>query len=196
MRPCVICARPAVEDLQCWRCDGSGTITRAMRKSSGWGQNDTDCTECGGSGKLPYCEKDAPKKRSELFKMGKLGILWEMDRATGKIHMGYVPPYSVVVSGNLPGKSLAGSLSGSASVHGAKQQAQANLAGKFADTTIKAQLGVNGFAPPGLNFGVAMTWLCAVHRPRMASRPRWSWASSGSRPITGVTWASFRCSMC
>jgi len=29
-----------------------------------------------------------------------------IDRATGKIHMGYVPPYSVVVSGNLPGKPL------------------------------------------------------------------------------------------
>ena len=27
-----------------------------------------------------------------------------VDRATGKIHMGYVPPYSVVVSGSLPGK--------------------------------------------------------------------------------------------
>ena len=28
------------------------------------------------------------------------------DRATGKVHMGYVPPYSVVVSGSLPGKPL------------------------------------------------------------------------------------------
>jgi 2,3,4,5-tetrahydropyridine-2,6-dicarboxylate N-succinyltransferase len=27
-----------------------------------------------------------------------------IDRATGEIHIGYVPPYSVVVSGNLPGK--------------------------------------------------------------------------------------------
>ena len=27
-----------------------------------------------------------------------------IDRATGKIHVGYVPPYSVVVSGSLPGK--------------------------------------------------------------------------------------------
>ena len=29
-----------------------------------------------------------------------------VDRATGKIHIGYVPPYSVVVSGSLPGKPL------------------------------------------------------------------------------------------
>ena len=27
-----------------------------------------------------------------------------IDRATGQIHVGYVPPYSVVVSGNLPGR--------------------------------------------------------------------------------------------
>ena len=29
-----------------------------------------------------------------------------VDRETGQVHMGYVPPYSVVVSGNLPGKPL------------------------------------------------------------------------------------------
>ncbi len=29
-----------------------------------------------------------------------------IERATGKVHMGYVPPYSVVVSGSLPGKAL------------------------------------------------------------------------------------------
>ncbi len=29
-----------------------------------------------------------------------------IDRQTGKIHVGYVPPYSVVVSGNLPGRPL------------------------------------------------------------------------------------------
>ncbi len=29
-----------------------------------------------------------------------------VDRATGEIHIGRVPPYSVVVSGNLPGKNL------------------------------------------------------------------------------------------
>jgi 2,3,4,5-tetrahydropyridine-2-carboxylate N-succinyltransferase len=29
-----------------------------------------------------------------------------IDRATGRIHVGYVPPYSVVVSGSLPGKPL------------------------------------------------------------------------------------------
>ena len=31
-----------------------------------------------------------------------------IDRQTGKIHMGYVPPYSVVVSGSVPGKALPG----------------------------------------------------------------------------------------
>ena len=31
-----------------------------------------------------------------------------VDRATGKVHVGYVPPYSVVVSGSMPGKPLPG----------------------------------------------------------------------------------------
>ena len=29
-----------------------------------------------------------------------------VDRATGEVHMGKVPPYSVVVSGSMPGKAL------------------------------------------------------------------------------------------
>ena len=29
-----------------------------------------------------------------------------VDRATGEVHIGRVPPYSVVVSGSLPGKAL------------------------------------------------------------------------------------------
>jgi 2,3,4,5-tetrahydropyridine-2-carboxylate N-succinyltransferase len=29
-----------------------------------------------------------------------------VDRSTGKVHMGFVPPYSVVVSGSLPGRAL------------------------------------------------------------------------------------------
>ena len=29
-------------------------------------------------------------------------LFWGPDRATGQVHVGYVPPYSVVVSGNLP----------------------------------------------------------------------------------------------
>ena len=55
---------------------------------------------------------------------------------------------------NLPGKSISGSLNGSASVNGAKQQAQANLSGKISDSTIKAVVSVNGFAPPGVTFDV------------------------------------------
>ena len=35
-----------------------------------------------------------------------------VDRATGEVHLGYVPPYSVVVSGNLPGKPLPGGAPG------------------------------------------------------------------------------------
>ncbi len=35
-----------------------------------------------------------------------------IDRATGAVHVGYVPPFSVVVSGNLPGKPLPSGLPG------------------------------------------------------------------------------------
>ena len=35
-----------------------------------------------------------------------------VDRATGQVHVGYVPPYSVVVSGSLPGKPLPGGAPG------------------------------------------------------------------------------------
>lgn len=35
-----------------------------------------------------------------------------IDRTTGEVHLGYVPPYSVVVSGNLPGKALPGGAPG------------------------------------------------------------------------------------
>jgi 2,3,4,5-tetrahydropyridine-2-carboxylate N-succinyltransferase len=31
-----------------------------------------------------------------------------IDRQTGQVHLGYVPPYSVVVSGSIPGKPLPG----------------------------------------------------------------------------------------
>lgn len=55
---------------------------------------------------------------------------------------------------DIPGQSLTGSLSGNASINGSKQQVQATLAGKIANSTIKAQLGVNGFTPPGLNFDI------------------------------------------
>jgi AsmA protein len=55
---------------------------------------------------------------------------------------------------NLPGKSLSGELSGSASIDAGKQNVQANLAGKVADSTIKARLGVAGFAPPALSFDI------------------------------------------
>jgi AsmA protein len=62
---------------------------------------------------------------------------------------------SVTAAGpNLPGKSISGTLAGSASINGSKQQAQANLAGKVSDSTIKAVVAVNGFAPPGITFDV------------------------------------------
>ncbi|MBI3042888.1 MAG: AsmA family protein [Betaproteobacteria bacterium] len=60
---------------------------------------------------------------------------------------------------NLPGKSIAGELAGSAAVDGAKQSVQANLAGKVSDSQIKAQVGVTGFAPLAFKFNAVVDQL-------------------------------------
>jgi AsmA protein len=67
---------------------------------------------------------------------------------------------SITASGpDIPGKSLSGELKGSASVDAAKESVQANLAGKVADSNIKARVGVAKFAPPAFNFDVEVDQL-------------------------------------
>jgi AsmA protein len=62
---------------------------------------------------------------------------------------------SITASGpNLPGKSIAGELSGSAAVDGTKQTAKADLAGKIADSNIKAQFSIADFTPLALSFNL------------------------------------------
>jgi len=62
---------------------------------------------------------------------------------------------SIALTGpKLPGQSISGELAGSASVDGAKEHAQANLAGKIADSTIKARIAVTDFSPLALDFDV------------------------------------------
>lgn len=62
---------------------------------------------------------------------------------------------AVTVSGaTLPGGSLAGELSGSASVDGSKESAQAHLAGKVGESALKARLAVARFTPLAVNFDV------------------------------------------
>jgi AsmA protein len=51
-------------------------------------------------------------------------------------------------------KDIAFRATGSATVEGAKERAQAQLAGKFADTGFKARLGIAGFATPAISFDV------------------------------------------
>lgn len=67
--PCVFCGRPAVELLSCWNCGGKGELIRDEAIFMP-GKMFTRCRTCEGSGKLPYCEKCAPKKRSELIRLG------------------------------------------------------------------------------------------------------------------------------
>lgn len=58
-----------------------------------------------------------------------------------------------------PAKSLGGELKGGASVDGAKERAQASLAGKVADSSIKARFDVNGFTAPAIRFDVDLDQL-------------------------------------
>jgi AsmA protein len=50
-------------------------------------------------------------------------------------------------------------LTGSADVDGAKERARASLAGKIADSSFKARLGVDGFATPAFSFDVEVDQL-------------------------------------
>lgn len=54
----------------------------------------------------------------------------------------------------LPGKGIAGELTGSAAVDGSKRSAQASLTGKVADSNIKAQVGITDFTPFTLTFNI------------------------------------------
>jgi AsmA protein len=56
-------------------------------------------------------------------------------------------------------KNLAFRATGGATVDGAKERAQAQLAGKFDETGFKARLGVDGFATPAIRFDVEMDQL-------------------------------------
>jgi AsmA protein len=55
---------------------------------------------------------------------------------------------------DLPGKTVTGQLSGSASVDLAKQSARTDLAGKIGDSTIKGQVGVGDFSPLRITFNL------------------------------------------
>jgi len=50
-------------------------------------------------------------------------------------------------------------LTGSAEVDGAKERARASLAGKFADSSVKARLDITGFAAPAVSFDVEIDQL-------------------------------------
>jgi AsmA protein len=66
-------------------------------------------------------------------------------------------------------------------VNGAKQQVQANLAGKVSDSTIKAQVGVNGFTPPGVTFNIDIDQLDVdKYMPQAAGKPAAGGAAGGA----------------
>lgn len=59
----------------------------------------------------------------------------------------------------LAGKSLSGELAGSAAVDVAKGRGEARLAGRLAESNVKAQLAAAGLAPPAVSFDIAIDQL-------------------------------------
>jgi AsmA protein len=59
----------------------------------------------------------------------------------------------------VPGQRISGELTGSASVDIEKEIGQLDVAGKIADSTIKAQIGVRNFSPPDIRFNVEIDQL-------------------------------------
>ena len=55
---------------------------------------------------------------------------------------------------DLPGKTIAGELEGSASVDGSKESAQAKLAGKIGGSRVQAQVSIADFSPLAVNFNL------------------------------------------
>jgi len=67
---------------------------------------------------------------------------------------------SITASGpDLPGKSIAGELKGSATLDAAKQSFQSTLAGRIADSNIKGRVGLARFTPPSINFDLEVDQL-------------------------------------
>jgi len=90
---------------------------------------------------------------------------------------------NVTITGaKLPAAGLAGEFAGSASVDGAKERAQANLAGRIADSTVKARLAVAGFSPFALDFDVDVDRLDIERFSGTAQK-----AKGGDKPAAGKT---------
>jgi AsmA protein len=81
----------------------------------------------------------------------------------------------------LPGQGLAGELSGNASVDGLKKRAQAHLAGKVADSAVKARVDVAAFAPLAFDFDVDIDQLDVERFTGPAQT-----AKAGDKPAAGA----------
>ncbi len=67
---------------------------------------------------------------------------------------------SIAVTGpDLPGKRISGELAGSANIDVAKERAQLDVAGKIADSTIKARIGITEFSQPDIRFNAEVDQL-------------------------------------
>ena len=82
------------------------------------------------------------------------GQLDEKTLKPARVSMNPIAVQATLSGPNIPNKSVSGNLKGSAAVDVDKERAQADLAGTFDQSNIKAKVGVAGFAPPGYNFDI------------------------------------------
>ncbi len=97
---------------------------------------------------------DLDMKQGDLAVKGRLASPVLVNLRTRQVNLPKLAA-SIIASGPyLPGKSLSGNIAGSASVDAARQNAQASLTGKVADSNLKAKLGLTSFSPPGIDFDI------------------------------------------
>ena len=95
---------------------------------------------------------DLESSKGDLVIQAKLASPLTGNLETRQLHL---PNLTIAIStASTDVSSIKGDLQGSVTVDGIKQNVQANLAGKVADSNIKAKLEVAGFANPAYNFDV------------------------------------------
>ncbi|MCC7483921.1 MAG: AsmA family protein [Burkholderiales bacterium] len=97
---------------------------------------------------------DLDMKRGELALRAKLSSPLAGNIEARQVTLPNLAANLTVSGPDIPGKSLAGELRGSASLDGGKENASASLAGKVGDSNIKARLGLASFKSAAVSFDV------------------------------------------
>ena len=95
---------------------------------------------------------DLDVKQGELSVKAKLASPLSGNLQARQVNLPQLRANLTATGPNLPGKTIAGELAGAASVDAGKGNAQANLAGKIAESNLKLRLKVANLAQPAIGF--------------------------------------------